>query len=132
MRAPCWRRSTTGCTGLRSSRPRPRWINPSPTWGRRRPNSRKAEQDLKRAKELLPKGAIAQSDYDQYMANELVAKANVEDAKATIEVSRARMHQAQVNLGYTAIKSPVKGIIVDRRVNIGQTVVSAMSAPACS
>ena len=33
-----------------------------------------------------------------------------------------------MNLGYCTIKSPVRGVIVDRRVNIGQTVVSSMSA----
>src|ERR1019366_3246081 len=37
---------------------------------------------------------------------------------------------AQRNLDYCTIKSPVKGVIVDRRVNIGQTVVSSLSAPS--
>jgi HlyD family secretion protein len=37
---------------------------------------------------------------------------------------------AKVNLNYTTIKSPVRGTIVDRRVNIGQTVVASLSAPS--
>ena len=41
---------------------------------------------------------------------------------------RPRCEQAQINLGYCDIKSPVKGTIVDRRVNVGQTVVSSLSA----
>ena len=41
---------------------------------------------------------------------------------------RGPLRQAQVNLGYCKIKSPVKGTIVDRRVNVGQTVVSSLSA----
>src|SRR5262249_44015923 len=36
----------------------------------------------------------------------------------------------EVNLGYCTIKSPVKGVIIDRRVNIGQTVVSSLNAPS--
>src|SRR5262249_46297812 len=34
------------------------------------------------------------------------------------------------NLRYTIIRSPVNGVIVDRRVNIGQTVVSSLNAPS--
>ena len=37
---------------------------------------------------------------------------------------------AQRNLSYCTIKSPVKGVIIDRRVNIGQTVVSSLNAPS--
>ena len=37
---------------------------------------------------------------------------------------------ARTNLGYTTIKSPVRGVIIDRRVNIGQTVVASLNAPS--
>ena len=37
---------------------------------------------------------------------------------------------AKTNLDYTVIKSPVDGTIIERRVNIGQTVVSSMNAPS--
>src|SRR5208337_5577731 len=33
-------------------------------------------------------------------------------------------------LAYCTVKSPVAGVIVDRRVNIGQTMVASMSAPS--
>ena len=35
-----------------------------------------------------------------------------------------------MNLGYTTIKSPIKGVIIDRRVNVGQTVVASLNAPS--
>src|SRR5205823_6028616 len=35
-----------------------------------------------------------------------------------------------INLGYCTIRSPVKGVIVDRRVNVGQTVVASLNAPS--
>ena len=40
------------------------------------------------------------------------------------------MQRAQQNLSYCTITSPVKGVIIDRRVNIGQTVVSSLNAPS--
>jgi len=96
-----------------------------------------AQQDWGRAQKLGPSDALAQSAYDQYQANYEVAKANlaaaeatVEQTKAAVEQARASLHTAQINLGYCTIKSPVKGVIIDRRVNIGQTVVSSLSAPS--
>jgi len=40
------------------------------------------------------------------------------------------LQTAQTNLNYCTIKSPVKGVVITRRVNIGQTVVSSLSAPS--
>ena len=96
-----------------------------------------AQQDWDRAQKLGPSDALSQSAYDQYQANYEVAKANlgvaeatVEQTKAAVEQAKASLHTAQINLGYCTIKSPVKGVIIDRRVNIGQTVVSSLSAPS--
>jgi HlyD family secretion protein len=40
------------------------------------------------------------------------------------------LDKAQRNLDFCIIKSPVKGVIIDRRVNIGQTVVASLNAPS--
>ncbi len=96
-----------------------------------------AQQNWDRAKKLGPSDALAQSAYDQYYANYEVAKANlataeaaVEQAKASMAQARAALNTAQINLGYCTIKAPVKGVIIDRQVNIGQTVVASLSAPS--
>jgi HlyD family secretion protein len=96
-----------------------------------------ARQDWERAQKLGPSDALAQSTYDQYQANYEVAKANLAAAEAAVDQANAALAQtkasltnAQINLGYCTIKSPVKGVIIDRRVNIGQTVVSSLSAPS--
>lgn len=96
-----------------------------------------ASQNWDRAQKLGPSDALAQSAYDQYQASYAVAKANlaaaeaaVEQAKAAVEAAKASLLTAQTNLNYCTIKSPVKGTIIDRRVNIGQTVVSSLSAPS--
>jgi HlyD family secretion protein len=86
------------------------------------------EQEWKRAELLRPKSAIADTDYDLAKANFLVAKANVEVGKAEIQQCAATLSMAQINQGYTTIRSPVKGVIIARRMNVGQTAVSAMNA----
>jgi HlyD family secretion protein len=50
--------------------------------------------------------------------------------EATKEQNSAALDTAKINLNYTTIESPVKGVIIDRRVNIGQTVVASLSAPS--
>ncbi len=89
-----------------------------------------AEQEWKRAEALLPTKAIADTDYDLDVANYKAAKANVAVGAATIKQNEAMLELAKTNLEYTVIKSPVKGVIVDRRVNVGQTVVSSLNAPS--
>jgi HlyD family secretion protein len=89
-----------------------------------------AEQDWKRAESLRPLKAIADTDYDAAKANFKIATASVAVGKAAVRQSEASLQVANTNLGYTTIKSPVRGVIVDRRVNIGQTVVSALNAPS--
>ena len=94
-----------------------------------------AQQDWERAKKLGPSDALSQSAFDQYRANFEVAKANlaaaeaaVEQARSSVAQNKASLNTAQINLGYCTIKAPVKGVIIDRQVNIGQTVVSSLSA----
>jgi len=58
------------------------------------------------------------------------AEAAVAASKAAVEVAQAQRDTARTNLDYCTIKSPVKGVVITRRVNIGQTVVSSLSAPS--
>jgi HlyD family secretion protein len=89
-----------------------------------------ATADWSRAQQLYSTGGIAQAEYDQYKATFSVATANVEVSKAQIGVAEANLKTAQTNLNYTTITSPVNGVVVDRRVNVGQTVVASLSAPS--
>jgi HlyD family secretion protein len=58
------------------------------------------------------------------------AEAAVETARAALESARAQLAQDRINLGYTQIKAPVKGVIIDRRVTLGQTVQSSFNTPS--
>jgi HlyD family secretion protein len=94
-------------------------------------------RDWERAKRLGPGKVIADVDYDTAQnayetatANVPSAQANLEKAQRTVEMKQAILDKAEKNLGYCTIRSPVKGVIVDRRVNIGQTVVASLQAPS--
>jgi len=98
---------------------------------------RQAQRDWERARKLGPSEALSQASYDAYLSAYDAAKANVAIGEAAILQARASVVQAEAshkkaqrNLAYCTIKSPVKGVIIDRRVNIGQTVVASLNAPS--
>jgi HlyD family secretion protein len=95
------------------------------------------ENDWARARKLGPSDALSQTDFDAARSAYEVAKANLAVGKAAIAQAQGTVAQAEAalkralqNLSYCTIVSPVKGVIIDRRVNIGQTVVSSLNAPS--
>jgi HlyD family secretion protein len=96
-----------------------------------------ARRDWARAQKLGPSDALSQADYDAAQSAYEIAKANLEvgqaaifQAQKTVQQSEAALKRARQNLSYCTIVSPVKGVIIDRRVNIGQTVVASLNAPS--
>jgi HlyD family secretion protein len=89
-----------------------------------------AAADWKRAQDLFASKLIPESDLDSAKANYEIAKANVSVANSGIAQAKADLEKAQRNLDFCTINSPVNGIIIDRRVNIGQTVVASLNAPS--
>lgn len=96
-----------------------------------------AQSDWKRAQKLGPSDALSQSSYEGYRSAADVAKASLEMGRATVKQAqagvaqaRADLNRAKQNLSYCTIVSPIKGVIIDRRVNIGQTVVASLNAPS--
>lgn len=89
-----------------------------------------AEQEWKRAQKLGPSDALSQSSYDSHRANYEIAKANIGVGEAVIVQAQAALSKVTRNLTYCTIKSPVTGVIIDRRVDIGQTVVASLNAPS--
>lgn len=96
-----------------------------------------AERDWNRAREIGPSDALSRAAYEKYQADfetagaaVAVAEATVLQARASLAQAQAQQRKAQRNLAYCTIKSPVRGVIIDRRVNIGQTVVASLNAPS--
>jgi len=71
----------------------------------------------------------ARRDADVAIADIAVAKAQIESAKAVIAQREAALKQAQIDLERTKIVSPIKGTVISRTVDPGQTVAASLQAP---
>lgn len=83
---------------------------------------RNAKISFHRQERLLRESLAPQSDYD-------AAKATYEAARAQVEQSAAALRQAETNLEYTKIVSPIDGVVVARQYDVGQTVAASFQAP---
>ncbi|MBX3483119.1 efflux RND transporter periplasmic adaptor subunit [Phenylobacterium sp.] len=88
-----------------------------------------AEADFNRKKALVDQGIYAPTTLDQATAAMKVAQAQVAAARARVNQSRATLRSQQVDLGRTTISSPIAGVVVDRKVEPGQTVAASLQAP---
>ncbi len=79
-------------------------------------------QNLVRKQALVPLRAASQADLDQ-------AQAEVAQAEATMVIKRASLQSARANLGYCKIVSPIDGVVISRKVDVGQTLAAAMTTP---
>ncbi len=80
------------------------------------------EATYKRLKALFDKNLIAQADYDQ-------ALYNYENARASLTNARSSLSRAKVNLAYATIYSPIDGVVINRAVELGQTVAASFNTP---
>jgi HlyD family secretion protein len=95
-----------------------------------------AQQKYTRAKELAAKSLLPQSDLDaakiavdSAQATLSSADATVNQSQAAVNQSQASVNQNQVNLDHTVIEAPIDGIVIQRSVDVGQTVAASMQAP---
>lgn len=118
---------------------------------RLRANLQQADQNWRRLERIVRTKAATDQEYEIAETALNVAKANLSVGEAAVEQGKVVVQSAQIaigeaqakvagalaalqksekNLEYTTIRSPIRGVIVDRRVNIGQTVVSNLNAPS--
>ena len=88
-----------------------------------------AAKQLAREQTLLKENLAAQQDVDTAQSNAEVTVAQVDVAAASVAQTQAQLHQAQTNLSYTDIISPIDGTVISRSVDTGQTVAASLQAP---
>jgi HlyD family secretion protein len=88
-----------------------------------------AERQYERTKALHAEGLATGADFDAAAAALEVARADLSVARSGVEQTRAAHDQAELNLRYTTILSPIDGIVISRNVDVGQTVAAALQAP---
>jgi HlyD family secretion protein len=81
-----------------------------------------AKREYERNQKLFDQGLLPASELTGFLSTYEVAKANLTAAQVSLD-------RAKRNLEYTSIHSPIDGVIVERNVDVGQTVAASLSAP---
>ena len=81
-----------------------------------------ARGEYERNKQLFEQKIVTASEFATAQSNYQVAHANVKSAQVTLD-------RARQNLAYTSIYAPIDGVVVERNVDVGQTVAASLQAP---
>ena len=103
---------------------------------RARSNLKRAQRELERREELSAAGHVSVSELesdknslDQAIAAVEIAQASVSNAEAGLTQANATLAQSTLDLERTYIRAPISGTVINRAVEIGQTVAASFSAP---
>lgn len=95
-----------------------------------------ATSDYKRNAAMAEQGIISRQQFDASKAAADAAVAEVNAGQAQVTQANAQVQQraaavsiAQTNLGHTTITSPIDGVVVNRTIDVGQTVAASLQAP---
>lgn len=89
---------------------------------RTRADVEQKQREFDRTKELHDRQGATDSEYDAAEYALKIAMSNRTSAEVSLE-------RARNNLSYTEIYSPIDGIVIQRNVDVGQTVAASLSAP---
>jgi len=81
-----------------------------------------SQRDLERARGLHEQQVVTDAELEQAQYAHAVARASYNAALVSLE-------RARRNLAYTEIRAPVNGVVIERAIEVGQTVAASMSAP---
>jgi HlyD family secretion protein len=81
-----------------------------------------AKRVMERTKTLFDKNLESQVNYD-------AALTQFESNQAALKQAEASLDRAKINLAYATIYAPINGVVIDRKVNVGQTVAASFSSP---
>jgi len=81
-----------------------------------------AQANEARMKALFAQEYVSRQEYDQ-------ARQALKAGQAQVALARAQNERDRANLNFTVIRSPVDGVVVDRIVDLGQTVAASFQTP---
>jgi HlyD family secretion protein len=82
----------------------------------------RSKAEYERNKTLYDQKVLTATEFTTAQYNYTVAQASVKSAQVALD-------RARKNLGYTEIYAPIDGVVVQRNVDVGQTVAASLSAP---
>lgn len=88
-----------------------------------------ASTRLTRAETLATQQLIPQSDLDDARVTANEATADLRAGQAAVVEAEATAHEASVDLSHTIIRSPINGIVIERDVDVGQTLAASFQSP---
>ncbi len=90
-----------------------------------------AKNDEKRSYALRAEDAafISQADLDRVRFNRMQLEAQLDLTKASVAQAKAQLVFSELQLEYTNIKAPVDGIIINRKIDPGQTLAAQFQTP---
>ena len=91
--------------------------------------AKNAEADYARKADLVQRQLIARAEADTALAARDQARARVVSARAAVEQRLAAVGNAELDVGYTTLRSPVDGVVLLRAVEPGQTVAASFQTP---
>ena len=80
------------------------------------------EREFSRNENMYANQVITESEFNVAQYNVAVARANMQAAEVSLD-------RATQNLAYTEITAPINGVVIERTVDVGQTVAASLSAP---
>jgi HlyD family secretion protein len=72
---------------------------------------------------------ISDTEMDQFKYKRMTLEADVALAETAVDQAQAALDTSEANLSYTRIVAPVDGIIIERKVDPGQTVAASFQTP---
>jgi HlyD family secretion protein len=88
------------------------------------------KKQFERTKSLYERGLVNQQAYETAELAIKTREAQIASSKKSLLSVRQQLQQARLNVSYTKITSPANAVVVERRVDVGQTVQASMSAPS--
>jgi len=86
-------------------------------------------RQYERARDLFQKKLISFEEMDAAEAKHLSSQADLKSALAKLEQARSQLESSQVDLDFTVIESPIDGVVINKNINVGQTVAASFQAP---
>lgn len=83
---------------------------------------KRAQRELRRLEPLYDQKFVTEVDF-------LQAQYDLDIANATTKSAEISLDRARQNLSYATIIAPISGTVIERNVDVGQTVAASFSAP---
>lgn len=91
--------------------------------------AREAKLQYERDRGLAAQKVVAPAEVQTRLASYQSASAQVTASRASLSQAKAAARQAEIDVGFATIISPIDGVVITRSVDVGQTVSASLQAP---